>query len=95
VYHLDHDPGRTAGDAEPAHATGNARTIVAFVVGAVLAAMVVAFLLQNRDRVDVSLLGWSGTARLWLVLLLTFVVGVVVGMVIVPAARASRARRRR
>ena len=49
------------------------------VVAAVVAVLALIFILQNTDRIAIEFFGADGRAPLWLVLLLAFIGGVVVG----------------
>lgn len=56
-----------------------------------LAALVVIFVLQNTQSVEVAFLAWSWSASRAVVLLLVFIIGVASGWL----ARAARQRRRK
>jgi uncharacterized integral membrane protein len=62
-----------------------------FVIGAVAAAVVIIFALQNATPITVAFLIWRFEGSLALVLLLTFALGVVVGALIsIPAIMKRR-----
>jgi uncharacterized integral membrane protein len=64
------------------------------VVAAVLTALVVIVIAQNRARVEVSVLFLDVRLPLWLTLAATALIGVVIGLLVARRrARASRARR--
>ena len=63
--------------------------VVKTLIAAMLAALFVGFLLDNSDDVTVEFLWWSGATPLWLVLLISALVGVVIWEL------ASYLRRRR
>jgi len=68
----------------------NAQKIKA-VFAAILAAFVIAFVLQNRELVNVEFLAWTWTASRAMVLFTVFLVGVVAGWL----ARGAAIRRRK
>lgn len=66
------------------------RSQIKMTIAAVLAVLVIVFVLQNQVVVRVEFLMWSWTASRALILFIVFVAGATVGWL----ARASRARRR-
>jgi uncharacterized integral membrane protein len=60
------------------------------VVGAIIAVLLLVFIITNRDSAEVSLVVTDVTLPLWLVLAITVLLGVVVGM----AIGSHRAKRR-
>ena len=52
--------------------------VVKTLIAAMLAALFVGFLLDNSEDVTVEFLWWSGATPLWLVLLISALVGVVI-----------------
>ncbi|MGH9184414.1 MAG: lipopolysaccharide assembly protein LapA domain-containing protein [Acidimicrobiales bacterium] len=66
---------------------------VHLVVGAVLAIAVLIFVFQNTRKVRVEWLVFEGTAQLWIVLLLTAVVGIVAAELFSFALRRRRKQR--
>lgn len=55
--------------------------------GIVLAALAVAFILSNREQANVSFLIFDADLALWLVLTLTFAVGLAVGTLVLGRSR--------
>jgi uncharacterized integral membrane protein len=66
---------------------------VAFVVGAVAAAALVAFGFQNTQSVPVQFLWFDGEAPLWLAMAITAVGAVLLAKLVGLAVRGSRRRR--
>jgi lipopolysaccharide assembly protein A len=71
-----HQEGTGAGEPPPSRIT--ARTILA----AVLVVVAVVFIFQNRDDADLDFLVFGFSAPLWLMLLLTTVVGIAIGLLL-------------
>ena len=65
------------------------------VVGGVLAAGLLAFILQNTETVSFDWLFWSFEAPLWLVLLITAVLAFVIGQFALMWRRHRRRKARR
>ena len=64
-----------------------------FVAGALVAAAMAVLIAQNRESTRVEWLGWDPTGPMWIVLLLAFGAGVVVGPVVIGAIALARHRR--
>jgi uncharacterized integral membrane protein len=62
-----------------------------WIVLAVLAILIMFFVLQNRDRANVDFLFWDAEMRLWVALLFAAVLGFVAGLIV---GRISKGRRR-
>jgi uncharacterized integral membrane protein len=61
------------------------------ILAAVLGLLALAFILQNRDEVTLSLVGIDVSAPLWVAFLATLVVGAAIGWLLAgPVRRAGR-----
>ena len=63
-----------------------------WIVLAVLAVLIVSFVLQNRDRANVDFLFWDADLRLWVALLFAAALGFGAGVIL---GRITKGRRRR
>lgn len=61
-----------------------------WIVLAVVALLIVSFVLQNRDRANVDFLFWDADLRIWVALLFAALLGFAAGLI---AGRISRMRR--
>jgi uncharacterized integral membrane protein len=96
-------PGPTAGDAgghsaaarsqDPLRQSRTSGAWIATVALAVLLVLLVVFIAQNTQSVEVSFLGWGGTAPLAVSLLIAAVVGIVLA-VVAGSLRILQLRRR-
>jgi uncharacterized integral membrane protein len=59
---------------------------------AVVAVLIVFFVLQNRDRANVDFLFWDADLRLWVALLFAATLGCVAGVIV---GRITKGRRKR
>jgi uncharacterized integral membrane protein len=64
----------------------------ALIISLVIAVLAVIFIIQNARDAQVKFLFWDGTLSLWIVLLLTLIVGVLLDRVVTWALRRRRAR---
>ena len=62
-----------------------------WIVLAFLAVLIVAFVLQNRDRANVDFLFWDADLRIWVALLFAAALGFVAGLMV---GRLTKGRRR-
>jgi uncharacterized integral membrane protein len=62
-----------------------------WIVLAVLAVLIVSFVLQNRDRANVDFLFWDADLRIWVALLFAAALGFVAGFLV---GRLTKGRRR-
>jgi uncharacterized integral membrane protein len=62
-----------------------------WIVLAVLAVLIVSFVLQNRDRANVDFLFWDADLRIWVALLFAAALGFVAGLMV---GRLTKGRRR-
>ncbi|MGZ5214192.1 MAG: LapA family protein [Actinomycetota bacterium] len=62
-----------------------------WIVLAVLAVLIVSFVLQNRDRANVDFLFWDADLRLWVALLFAAALGFLAGVIV---GRITKGRRR-
>ncbi len=53
-----------------------------FVLGVIIGILVVAFILQNTEIVEISFLFWTITISRALMVLLVFIIGIIVGAII-------------
>ncbi len=65
-------------------------TIVKLVVVGIIALLILTFILQNTDAVQFSFLFWDFGLALWVMFVVTLVVGVLIGMAISGALRMRR-----
>lgn len=72
--------------------TRTAATWFGICVAALLLVVLIVFMLQNTDRVEVNFLGWQGTAPLALTLLIA-AVGAAIATMAVGVARIAQLRR--
>lgn len=80
-------------DAGDSHAGGpSPKSIAQIVLVVVLAVVVGSFVGQNNDSVDVDLLGWSGSAPLWLLMVIALAVGSVATLLVGYILRTRRRR---
>jgi uncharacterized integral membrane protein len=63
--------------------------------GGVLLALLLAFILQNRETVSFTFLFWTFSAPLWLALVITALVAFVIGQFALMWRRHKRRQRRR
>jgi uncharacterized integral membrane protein len=63
-----------------------------WIVLAVIAGLIVSFVLQNRDRANVDFLFWDADVRLWVALLLAAALGFVGGVVFGRITKRTRER---
>ncbi len=68
------------------------KDVTRLVVAGVVAALMVVFIVQNTEKAQVDFLFFDFRAGLWLVLTVTFLLGVAVGA-LVPALRRRRAEK--
>jgi uncharacterized integral membrane protein len=72
---------------------GNGRSAAKWIVLAVIALLIVSFVLQNRDRANVDFLFWDADIRIWVALLLAaglgFGAGLIVGRITKKQKRQS------
>lgn len=61
-----------------------------FILGLILILAVVDFVVQNRDKIELHFLFFSGEARVWVVLLITSVLAVVATELMSRVIRRSR-----
>jgi len=71
---------------EPIERGSTARWIVL----AVVAVLIVSFILQNRDRANVDFLFWDADLRLWVSLLFAVLLGFLAGVIIGRITKGSR-----
>jgi uncharacterized integral membrane protein len=64
----------------------------ALIISLIIAVLAVIFIIQNARDAQVKFLFWDGTLSLWIVLLLTLIVGVLLDRVVTWALRRRRAR---
>jgi uncharacterized integral membrane protein len=64
-----------------------------WIVLAVLAVLIVFFVLQNRDRANVDFLFWDADLRLWVALLFAATLGFVSGVLVGRITKGSRRER--
>lgn len=101
----DHPQHRGDGEAEPDVAglaeearsgttTATATAIALFAAGALVAVAAALLIVQNTESATVEWWAWDPTGPMWIVLLLTFVAGLVSGPVLAGAYALMRTRRR-
>jgi uncharacterized integral membrane protein len=61
-----------------------------FIVGVIIGILVIIFMVQNTEKVDITFLGWSITMVRAIMILIVFVLGIAAGYV----ARGFRARKK-
>jgi uncharacterized integral membrane protein len=76
-------PGRPD---QPIRRTSTTRWIVL----AVLAALILSFILQNRDRANVDFLFWDADLRIWVALLFAAALGFGAGMILGRLTKGKR-----
>jgi len=64
----------------------------ALIISLIIVVLAVIFIIQNARDAQVKFLFWDGTLSLWIVLLLTLIVGVLLDRVVTWALRRRRAR---
>jgi uncharacterized integral membrane protein len=79
----------------PRHTGRSRRGTVWAVLGGVLGAGLIAFIVQNRDSVSFDWLFWTFSAPLWLMLLITSLVAFVIGQFALLWRRHRRRQARR
>jgi uncharacterized integral membrane protein len=85
--HRHVDEGMPPGDPDrPIRETSTTRWIVL----AVLAVLIVSFILQNRDRANVDFLFWDADLRIWVALLFASALGFVAGLVLGRLTKGKR-----
>ena len=89
------DPGtsRTTPDTDPLRRSRTSGAWLAVTALAVLLLLLVIFIAQNTQRVEVSFLGWNGDAPLAVALLIAAIVGIVLA-VFAGSLRIVQLRRR-
>lgn len=101
-HSTDTEPARPAAPAQPPPKAGRSRVggaWVGLVLGALVLVLLLVFVLQNGQRVDVSFIGADGSVPLGVALLLAAVAGALVVAVpgsarILQLRRANRSARR-
>lgn len=85
--HRHVDEGMPPGDPDqPIRETSTTRWIVL----AVLAVLIVSFILQNRDRANVDFLFWDADLRIWVALLFAAALGFVAGVILGRLTKGKR-----
>lgn len=87
------EPPRPAEPEDPLRRSRTGGAWVGVVVAAVLLILLITFIAQNTDTVQIAFLGWEGTASLAVALLIAAVVGMVLAA-IVGTLRIWQLRRR-
>jgi uncharacterized integral membrane protein len=64
------------------------------IVGGVALVLAVIFIAQNSERVQATFYFWDAEARLWVVILVSLVLGAMLGQLVPAVIRRRRARRR-
>ena len=81
------DEGMPPGSPDqPIRQTSTTRWIVL----AVLAVLILSFILQNRDRANVDFLFWDADLRIWVALLFAAALGFVAGMILGRLTKGKR-----
>jgi uncharacterized integral membrane protein len=81
------DEGMPPGDPDqPIRETSTTKWIVL----AVLAVLIVSFILQNRDRANVDFLFWDADLRIWVALLFAAALGFVAGVILGRLTKGKR-----
>ena len=65
------------------------------IAGGILALLAVLFIVGNSDEVEVSFIGFSVRTSMWLVLTVTFVVGLAVGTLVLGRSRYKPSKSKR
>lgn len=63
-----------------------------FVLGVIIGILVVAFILQNTEIVEISFLFWTISISRALVVLLVFIIGIIVGAIIKDIGARKRGK---
>jgi uncharacterized integral membrane protein len=87
--HRHVDEGMPPGDPDQPIREGSTTRWIAL---AVLAVLIVFFVLQNRDRANVDFLFWDADLRIWVALLFAAALGFGAGFIV---GRITKGRRRR
>lgn len=93
---MDNDRREQAGDSspkDPLRASGTSRSWASLAVSVVLMILLVVFIVQNTQQVQVSYLGWHGHPPLAVALLCAAVAGAAIA-VVVGTLRIWQVRRR-
>lgn len=77
----------------PMPTPGSRNISPAVIAGAVIAVVLLIFIVQNSDRVDVTWLVFTRRAPVWLVILVSAVLGYVAGQLIAYGVRRHRRSR--
>lgn len=84
-----HDNERTNRDERPTEA-GSSNISPAMIAWGVAAVFAVAFILQNGDATEITVLFWSFTTSVWVAIVIAMVLGAILGWLGVKLLRRRR-----
>lgn len=86
---------RVAELADEARSANSPLTAAAlFVAGAAVAVATAVLIVQNTESATIEFLGWDPTGPMWIVLVLTFAAGLLMGPLLAAGVALARTRRR-
>jgi uncharacterized integral membrane protein len=65
-----------------------------FILGVIIGVLVIIFMVQNRQPLDVTFIAWTVTLSRAVVLLIVFAVGIIIGWIFHGAGRRRREKAR-